>query len=192
MSHVDPFCLQTDKCDCCLKSLDDARVPCLSCFGTTAYCSEECMAQAYPDHNFACSKTFRRCLQNNFLHHRLRQLDPRKGFPALLQHMLKSISPEDARQSIFIIRLPQDAQAKFRLDHPIKKIPRTSWRALAQKNACFDAVWRSFVRLAAENTERTFVVIYAPDVSFANLLAVGEPPVMQHIPCPCAVHVTPA
>ena len=188
MSHTDPFFLQGEKCNHCDAAFSNARIPCLTCFGSVAYCSDDCMARAYPDHNVACSKIFRRAGQTNFLVHRAQQLSPRKGFPALLQHVIKSISPEDARASIFIIRLPNDPQAKFRLDHPVKKIARTAWRAMAQQSACFDAVWRSFLRLAAAHADRMFVVVYAPDLSAANLLAVGEPPVMQHIPCPCSLH----
>lgn len=188
MSHTDPFCLQNEICSGCSQPLKDSRIPCLSCFGDAAYCGDDCMARFYPAHNFECSKSFRRKIQNNFLRHRASQLEPRKGFPALLEHLMKSVNAEELRQSIFIIRQPLEAQAKFSLAHPIKKVSRTAWRALAQKSLLFDAVWRSFIRLAAENSERVFVIVYAPDLSFAKLLAVGTPPVMQHILCPCAVH----
>jgi len=185
MSHLDPFILQQDTCDGCYKPLQNTRIPCLTCFGSVAYCSDDCMAQAYPRHNFDCTRTFRRVAQTKgaFFVQRWQMCGARKGLPELLQ---KLAGAESSFEHLYLVRLP--LQNKIQPTHPIKKIARTAWRQLASQSLCFDALWRAYIKMAAVNAERLFVICYAPDLSFGAIVVVGEPPIVEFVQCPCSVH----
>jgi len=195
MSHADPFVLKSDECEHCKKPIEFQRIPCLTCFGFASYCSDDCMAKGYHIHNFECGKTYRRVVKSKgqFFAQRWQQCGARKGMPALLRQLAESVG-QDSNSNIYLIRLPTDPSEKIPLHHPIKQVLRSEWRALALQTPCFDAAWRAFIRMASTNSQRLFVVVYASDLSFASLIAVGEPPIVQNIPCPCSVHsaaVTP-
>lgn len=191
MSHTDPFVLQEDVCDGCKKSLASAvRIPCLTCLGSASYCSEQCMSRNYHAHNYDCTQIMRRVVKSNgtFFNQRWQQCGARKGLPVLLRQLAQSINSDDIRKHIYLIRLPTNPSLKLTLNHPIKKVNRSDWRELAIKSLCFEAVWRTFIRLASENADRLFVVCYPPDLSFGTVIVVGEPPIVQQVMCPCSVH----
>jgi hypothetical protein len=189
MSHADPFILTHDTCDGCLAILKEKRIPCTTCFGAASYCTDECMARAYPQHSAACGRIMRRVAQSQgtFFTHRWQQCS-RKGTPELLRHLASTVTPDISKQYVYLIRLPNDPRAKLTLQHPIKQVLRTEWRAMAAQTPCFDAVWRAFIRMAAIDANRLFVVVYPPDLSFGTLIAVGEPPAVQQVFCPCSLH----
>lgn len=188
MSHTDPFILQQDRCDGCAQPLANQRIPCLTCFGAAAYCSDDCMAKFYPAHNFDCSRTFRRVVQTQgaFFTQRWQLCGARKGLPLLLRQLAQSAAGDYTH--LYLIRLPFDTNAKLPPNHPIKKIARSAWRSLASRSLCFDALWRAYIKLAAVDANRLFVICYAPDLSFGAVIVVGEPPLVQFVQCPCSAH----
>lgn len=206
MQHKDPFVLREDVCanpDCKTKPMKH-RIPCLRCCGATHYCSEDCMWDHYPQHNFPCKKVFKSILDSDHSlgKQRERQLGPSRGCTELLRHIIKDLDRDTLFQNLFFIRLPVNTQTKITLDHPVKQLSRTGCAPILIHNICFQAAWKAFTRHLRSTKEGDapyiYFFTYPPDLSFTFMTAIpfeeqehfdeALQPVLELIPCPCMVH----
>jgi len=202
--HRDPFVLTGDVCarTGCDKPVK-GRVPCLDCMGDVSYCSEKCLWDHYPDHHFHCIKKLCELTRSHttLLEQRKRQLGPRRGFTALMGHIIKNVEQDKLLSSLFFVRLPYDTTQKMGHDYPVKRIDRRGCLTQLKDNAVLRDTWKAYIRHVRASIDLPpflYFFAYPPDMSFVFMTAVpfeeqerfdeALQPQMELIPCPCIVH----
>lgn len=199
--------LREDACtnpNCQVKKLK-TRTPCIACFGTANYCSEECRNDDYVGHHFECLKNQRKLLQGKgmIILRRQKQLGKNYGYDKLLAHIIKSIDKDVLLSSVFIIRCPDDPEVKFNKHYKVKRVDRKGLGKYMKHNMLFKKVYEQYLRFEvgmqkSKNIPHVYFVAYGPDMSFSVMTAIpfeeqqkfdeALKPHIEFIPCPCRLH----
>jgi len=200
--HIDPFPLKSDACAKCGQQPMASRMPCLDCFGETAYCSEECMWDNYCDHRQTCIATQCRAIRATKPLPELRTKQIKgASFQKLLRHVVQNVDRKTLLENIMFIRLPDNPAAKFAKDHPVKRVPREGAAAIMVKNVCLRETARRWLRHVAGArgvSPYLYFFAYPLDYSFCFMMAVpyeeqekfdeALTPTTDFVICPCATH----
>ena len=202
--RVDPFPLASDVCGypgCAVpESERTVRIPCLKSFGRVAYCCQRCMDLDYPDHHFEAMQIFREVTRGEKTQVQLRQKQlASQGYKRLIQNIIEHVDRTSLLNNIFLIRLPDDAAAKIRKDHPVKRVPRQGCAPKMLKSAMFTEAWKKWTKHLVRNRGDDappflYFWAYPPDLSFVFLTSVpyeeqekfdeSLPPESEFVPYP--------
>ena len=207
--HADPAVLKTDVCGYpdCHKPMEDRRFPCLACFGSISYCSEDCMWNDYSAHHRECTLRIKQATKNRkrIIDLRRKQLQ-KKGFTELVTHVMKNLDRDTLLENLMFIRMPIDPTEKITRDQKVKRVPRSGAAHVLVKNGCFQAAWKAWLKHLNANSDGTphvYFLAYPPDTSFVFIVSVpyetdnkdrvktdasDVEPMLEYIPCPCRMH----
>lgn len=154
------------------------------------------MDDDYPDHHYTAMLEFRKVTRNATPQIKLRQRQLQStGYKKLLQHMITRVNRKELLNNVFLVRLPIDATAKIKTDHPIKRVPRAGC-AKKMISSAFREAWSKWTKEVSESDGRPTIYVWAypPDMSFVFTTSIpfeengqyesDELPKTQFIPYP--------